>query len=307
MSHEVEALSNIPINAQSITEMREEKVLNPYQPRPTRPLATPPPVGQADMGRGTEEAAKPSEETVKLSPQIAALARKEQKFRQQLAELEKQKAVVAAEKSEIAELRAMRDKLAAKDYSGLEGLVDYNDYSQYQVNKLNGMDPVQEEFKKLNGKISEIEKSAQENVSKQFEAAVNERRTAAAQLIEKTDQFPKLKKAKATEAVVKHILDTWEHDSEELSVEQAAKEVEEGIIERAKQWASLLEEEKEGELLEEGKAKLLPPMKAAVKTLTNQVTAGELKRPQKSYQGMNDQDRWAEARRRAEEKLQTGR
>jgi hypothetical protein len=301
MAYEKEAVaevtSAIPSHGPSI--MREEIVFDPYKNRGGTSRA----IGQPDKDGKTVET-KSTEETVQLSPQVAALARKEQKFRQQQQELEKERTSIAAEKAEIAQLRAMKEKLAAKDYSGLDGLVDYNEYSQYQVNKLNGADPVKDEIKKLSDKIEGLEKSTQDNVSKQFEAAVSERRLATNELVEKNPEFSRIKKAKAQEAVVQHILDTWEHDSKEISVEQAAREVEEVLVEKAKQWAALLEEEKAAPVEEEKKN--LPPLKQGLKTLTNQVTTGDIKRPVKSLQHMNDSERWAEARRRALEKLQRG-
>lgn len=309
MSFEREAISEgggTAIPAQSLPPiMREERVYSPYGqvPKvPTPPTGIPPVVGQTDTSKAPEDAGTPPEDTVRLSPAAAAIARREQQFRLKQQQFDKEKASLAAEKEELAQLRAMKEKLAAKDYSGLEGLVDYNEYSQYQVNKINGSDPVQDEIKKLNGKITEIEKSAKDNVSKQFEAAVNERRLATTELVDKTDQFPRIKKAKAHETVVQHILDTWEHDSKELSVEQAAKEVEEILLEKARQWSALLEEKKE-EPIEPDK-KVLPPLKGSLKTLTNQVTAGDVQRIQRPLHLMSDAERYAEARRRAEEKLQ---
>jgi hypothetical protein len=291
--------------------MREDRVLNPYALRNAQPAQAPlpakQPIGQFDSNKGSEaEEEKPAgEETVRLSPQMAALARREQKFRQQMSQFEKERAALAAERSEIEGLRSMKEKLAAKDYSGLDGLVDYNEYSQYQLNKAQGQDPVQDEIKKLTSKIDELEKSTKDHVEKQFDAAVNERRVAAKQLIDSSPEFKSIKKAgpEATEAVVHHILETWENDNVEITVEQAAKEVEEILREKAKAWAALLEEEKIETPPEEEK-KSLPPLKPALKTLTNQVTTGELKRPTKPLSMMNDSDRWAEARRRAEEKLQ---
>lgn len=306
MSYEREAI-NSPASAipnQGPAIIRDEMVYDPYRGRNGSGKMSSL-VGQGDnTGEKAAVESKPTEETVKLSPQVAALARKEQRFRQQEQELKAQRESLEKEKSEIAELRAMKAKLATKDYSGLDGLVDYNEYSQYQVDKLNGADPVRDEIKKLTSKISEIEKSNQDNVSKQFEAAVSERRIAVTELVDKDPGFPRIKRAKAQEAVVQHILDTWEHDSKELSVDQAAKEVEELLVEKAKQWAALLEEEKAAPV--EGEKKQLPPLKQGLKTLTNQVTAGDLKRPAKSLQHMSDTERWAEARRRAEEKLQKG-
>ena len=296
MSYEIEAVPDTvstPIPSQHSTPvMREERVYDPYLIKGPKPM-----IGQGDKVEGVTQ---PVEESVKLSPQIAAIARREQKFRQQQAQFEKDRAALASEKEEIAQLRAMKEKLAAKDYSGLDGIVDYNDYSQYQVNKLNGSNPVEEEIKKLQGKISDIEKNAETNITRQFEAAVEERRIATKELVDQTAQFPRIKKAQAQEAVVQHILDTWEHDSKELSIEQAAKEVEEILVEKAKQWASLLEEDQD---VGATPKKTLPPLKQGLKTLTNQVTSGDLKRPLRSLHGLSDNERWAEARRRAEEKL----
>jgi hypothetical protein len=308
MSYEREAIpdsSSTPLPAQaSAPVLREERVLDPYHSR----IASA--IGQPDIVSAEKPLEEPkvatTEESVKLSPQLAALARREQKFRAQQQQLEKDRLAISAEKEELAQLRAMKEKLAAKDYSALEGLVDYNEYSQYTVNKLNGANPMEDELKKLNGKINELEKFSKDNVTKQYEAAVAERRNAALALVDKSPDFPRIKKAKAHEAVVQHILDTWEHDNQELSVEQAAKEVEELLVEKAKQWAALLEEEKQSEPAEvDQQKKSLPPLKQGLKTLTNHVTTGgELKRPQKSLHGMSDSERWAEARRRAEEKLQ---
>lgn len=312
MSYERQAIADeSAIPSQPAPQMREERVFNPYRANSSPalgvdPPTSPEPIGQSDTQRVSpaEDTAK-TEETVKLSPQVAAIARREQRFRQQQQELEKEKAELAAQKAEIEQLRAMKQKLAAKDYSGLEGLVDYNDYSQYQLNKINGSDPVKEELTKLQTKVTEIEKKAQDNLEKQYQAAVEERRIAAKTLVDSSDQFPRIKKAQATEAVVQHILDTWEHDSKELSIDQAAKEVEEILIERAKAWAALLEDEKEVDPppVSETQKKPLPSLKSGL-TLTNDMTSLETKRPVKPYQQMSDHERWAEARRRALAKLQ---
>jgi hypothetical protein len=294
MSYEVEAIPDSmssPVVPQSSPTLREERVVDPYAVIPTR-LS-----GQPDTIKGTEDK---TVDTVRLSPQVALLARREQKFRQQQQALERDRATLAAEKQEIAQFRAMKEKLDAKDYSGLDGLVDYNDYSQFQVNRLNGANPVDDEIKRLNGKISDIEKNTQLNIERQFEAAVQERRIATSELVDKTDNFPRIKRAKAQEAVVQHILQTWEHDSKELTIEQAAKEVEDILLEKATQWASLLQNEEQ-----EPPKKQLPPLKQGLRTLTNQVTAGDVsKRPRISLQHLSESDRWNEARRRAEEKLQ---
>lgn len=311
MSYEREAIapspSSNPLAVSAPEVFREERVMDPYlvrAPRLNLKATEAPPqrsIGQSDTRESLPVETRLTEETVKLSPQVAALARREQKFRSQQHQLEKDRAALTAEKLELAQIRTMKDKLQAKDYSAIDELVDYNEWSQYKVNKLNGADPVRDEIKRLNDKFNDLEKNTQDNVTKQFDAAVNERRIATKQLIEQ-GSFPKIQKAKAQEHVVQHILDTWEHDSEELTIEQAAKEVEEILIEKANQWRKLLEDEKEAE----ADKRPLPPLKPGLRTLTNQVTSGDLKRPNKPLHLLNDADRYAEARRRAEERLRNG-
>jgi hypothetical protein len=300
MGYEVQAI-DVPAGAPSAPSqpiMREERVVSPY--KVSDPNVS---IGQYDkVERSAPVDSRPTEETVKLSPGAAALARRELKFRQQQQALEKEKASVAAERAELAQLRAMKEKLAAKDYSVVDGLVDYNDYSQYQINKMQGADPRAEELSQLKGKIDSLEQMTQKNIETQFEAAVSERRTATAELIEKSDQFPKIRKAKANEAVVQHILDTWEYDSKELTIEQAAKEVESILAEKANQWAALLQDE---QAVAEDPRKSLPPLRQqGLRTLTNQVTARDLNPPRKSLSSLNESERYAEARRRALERLQ---
>src|SRR5271170_756724 len=137
MSYEVESISTgspgNPVVQSSSPVMREERTVSPYEMRGPKTL-----IGQQDINKTPVETKGAPEGTVKLSPQLAALARREQKFRSQQQEYAKKEAALTAEREELTQLRAMKQKLAVKDYSGLDDLVDYNEYSQYQVNKLNG-------------------------------------------------------------------------------------------------------------------------------------------------------------------------
>ena len=272
-------------------------------------------IGQQTINGTTGSAeTAPAAETVTLSPQVAALARKEQKFRQREQAAKAKEDALAAQEAELADLRAMKTKLAAKDYSALEGTVDYNEYSQYQINKLSGTDPNQEAIKALEAKITGLEKAQEESTSKLFDAAVAERKNAAIKLLATDPALSQFKakveksmpSVKLEDAVTQHILDTWENDSEELSVEQATKEVQSVLISKAKTWASLLEETPQAVESPAGTKKPLPALKTGIKTITNNVTTGDPSTaPRKSLQNMSDAERWAEARRRAEAKLQT--
>lgn len=303
------SFEKIPIESSSINPglppIREERVIQSFYKRPDMTqLATPKPEsGQLDIHDKNTSSRQVMSDEVRLTPQAAALAKKEMKFRQQQQQLEQEKKSIAAERAEIAQLKAMKDKLAAKDYSGVDDLIDYNEYSQYKVNKMNGADPVQDEIKKLNQKISELEKNGDENLNRQFEAAVQERKIAAKQLLDSSEQFPITKFFKAHDHVAQHIVDTFEHDQVELSVEEATKEVETILLEQAKQWEQVQAVLQDKPTSPEAK-KSLPPMKPkGLQTLTNQVIASSAQRPLRPYDQMNDSERWQEARRRAEERL----
>lgn len=334
MSYEKVAMADSAVAnpAQPMAEMREERVVDPYRsrtsslpapantssnqttPRVSAPLTTETgqPAINSEPGVSTEESSgAPQEETLTLSPQVAALARKEQKFRQREIDLKKQTQSLETERAEIAELRALKAKLQQKDYSGIEDLVSYDDYTKYLIEKDSNLTPEQLALKKLSTEIESVKARQQEDVSKRFEAAVRERREAVNSLIQSNPEFSSIKELKQEEAVVQHILDSWEFDNIELKPEEAAKEVEQELIERAKKWNQLSKLKSQLDpststpgLGAEGEKKLLPPLKPAVKTLTNNMAAmGETKRPLKSFHHMSDQERYSEARRRAEEKL----
>lgn len=281
--------------------MREPLVIDPYAYKNR--------VVSSKVSSGAHAPAPVTEETVTLSPQMAALARKEQKIRSQEQDLKKKVAELQASTQEIAELKALKEKLKNKDYSGVEDLVKYDEYTQYLIEKEGNLTPEQQQLKDLQEEVKSVKSAHEEDISKRFEAAVNDRRKAVTQLVASSPNFSSIKELKAEEAVVQHILDTWEHDSIDLSPEEAAKEVEAELFERAKRWSSLakLKDQLDPAVASAPKEKELPPLKPAVKTLTNNMqSSGDRARPLKPLSQMSDSERWAEARRRAEEKLSKG-
>ena len=306
MAYEVEAIaeSNVAIPNQSTIQFREERVVTPYQPRGrSKPVVaeTTPAVGQQNIDSGSKETKTPTAESVTLSPAAAALARKEQKFRRQEQELKAKDAALEVERKEVADLKSLKQKLASRDYSGIENLIKYDEYTNYLIDKAAGSDPQVEELKNLKTEIEDLKKNQKADTDKRFEAAVDQRRKAVVELVAKDPAYSAIRKAKAEEHVVQHILDTWEHDNVDLPPEQAAKEVEEILRERAEKWAGILKNDEPEPVVD---PKKLPPLKPGAKTLTNNLTVtGDIKTPAKSLQGMSDSERWAEARRRAMEKL----
>jgi hypothetical protein len=293
MSYEKEAVAPATTPTQSNAIMREDRLVDPHRlvPKTTVPQTT---SGQSTISETKE---------VTLSPKVSELARKEQKYRQQEQDLKTREAALTEKAAKIARFEAMETQLKAKDYSGLEGVVDYNEYTNYLIEKQRGLDPNQEAVKKLTQEVEDVKKAQIADIEKRYEAAVSERRKAVVALVSTDTNYASIKELKAEEAVVQHILDTWEHDNIDLSPEQAAKEVEEVLIEKAKKWSSLSKLAAVAATEEPAGKKPLP----AAKTITNNMTvSGEVTRPNKSFAGMSDGERYAEARRRAEAKLKQG-
>lgn len=286
-------------------KMREERVFEPYKV-PARPKPSPQTVqSNINVAPASEKAAEPAApaESVALSPAMAALARKEQAFLRQQAELKTQQKALEAERAEIAELKAMKAKLAAKDFSGIEEQVPYDDYVNYLISKKAAADPNSQELQSIKKELAEIKDGQKKSLEERMSDAIETTRGAVKSVVESNADFSSIKELKLEEAVVQHILDSWDEDEVELSPEQAAKEVEALLVEQAAKYAGLpkLKTASQPAPVEEKK---LPPLKPGITTLTNNMAAtGDAKRPPRSYQGMSDQERWTEARRRAEEKL----
>lgn len=310
MAYERTPIIESPVNTPLPTAplpMREDRVVDPYKPSPRG--AIPPQNGQVvtNSAPRVEETKPLTEDTVTLSPQVAALARKEQKFRQSMDEFKAKEKALEAERSEIAELKAIKAKLANKDYSGIENLVKYDEYTNYLIEKSGTTTPEQEAIRNLKADLDGLKNSQKENLEKAFNAAVSERRDAVKKLVDGSPEYPITKLRNMQEAVVQHILKSWEEDEVNLSPEQAAKEVETQLRSIADEWAGVLKTSApEPVEIEEPavKPKELPPLKPQIKTLTNNMAAtGEVKRPLKPLYMLSDSERYAEARRRAEEKL----
>ena len=267
--------------------------------------------------RVTSKGAAPSAETkeappvetgsgTSLSAGAVALARKEQAFRrEQLALKQKLEASEAALK-ELEELRAFKKKLEAKDFSELEKLAPYDEYTDYHINKLNGTSPEQEAIKEVKSQIDALQKERAVESEKAKQQAIEVRKKAVSDIVEKSPDFSSIRELKMQDAVVQHMVESWEKDGVELSAEDACKEVETELIEQGKIWTGL-SKLKAAPVIEESKNKPLPPLKQSVSTLTNSMAAtGEISRPKKSYANMSETERYKAALQRVQEMREAG-
>jgi hypothetical protein len=250
------------------------------------------------------ESATPAE-SVRLSPQLSALARKEQALRQERAAFLEEKKSLEARLAEAEKYSQLKTKLQSKDFSEMEELgLTYEEYTKYLLDKQNGEDPQAQKFKTLEDELQALKKAQEDNAALEYEETVAAYQKEIAKHVESSSDLPLTKKAKKEDAVLRLILDSWEKDGEELTVEQASKDVEEFLKQEAKNWASLIEEPKVSGAHGPGP---LPPPRTGSRTLTQnmQPPSGQAA-PAKSLQHLSESERYAEARRRVEARRQQG-
>jgi hypothetical protein len=247
------------------------------------------------------EAATPTAESVKLSPQLSAIARKEQAFRQREQALKAREAEVEAKLADATKFAELKAKLSAKDYSEIEALgLNYEGYTQYLLAKQNGEPaPETQALKKLEEEVTGLKKAQEESANQQYEETVAEYRKEIKAAVEANPEFASIKELGHEDAVLQLILDSWEEDETELTVEQAAKDVEAYLVEEATKMAGLTKVKSKLQPAVEEKRPLPRP---GLKTITNDMTVGSEKRPAKPLHTLSDSERYAEARRRVLER-----
>lgn len=256
------------------------------------------PVKEAENGQpAIKEETTPQAATVTLSPQLTALARKEQKLRQELQAFKAEKTAFEATQAKYAKYETLEGKLASKDFSALEELgISYDEYTNYLLNKGEAEKPEVQAIKKLEDEVKSLRTQQEETVSKQYEATINKYRKDIKEMVEKDPAYESVKELKAEEHVMQLIIDTFKEENELLSIEEAAKEVEEYLLEEALQMAKL---KKVQEKLAPPK-QTLPPPKQGSKTLTNQTVATGPTKSYQQFQHLSPKERLAQALAKAQ-------
>lgn len=280
-----------------------------------KPIPVPPPGAQPeplplaaerqDQGNTREGSGgvsdSPVADSMKLAPQIAAMARKEQAFRQREQLLKQEKKALEEKLAEAQQFSELKTKFGSKDFSEAEKLgLTYEDYTQYLLGK--GQEDTEQSraFKALEAEVQALKKGKEESAAREFDDTVAEYKNEISRLVLKSEDFPRIKKAGKEDAVLQTILDSWEIDNEELGVEESARLVEEYLKGVALSLA-----------LDEAKApdapRKLPPPRPGTHTLNQTMAAvGTSPQLQKSLSQLSESERYAEARRRVLERQLKG-
>lgn len=258
-------------------------------------------VQQVNNSQSAESAT--TEESVRLSPQLSALARKEQAYRQKEQALKAREKEIESKLADAERFSSLKNKFGEKDFSEAESMgLNYEEYTKYLLDKQNGEDPVQSEIKRLNAEIESLKKGNEDSAVQQFDQTIAEYKNEIARLVSEDENFSTIKGFNKQDAVLKLIVDTFEEDGEELTINEAAKLVEEELSNIGNSFLDLPKFKRE-EILEQPRT-LPRPMVG--KTLTNDMTVSSEKRPYKSLQHLSEAERYAEARRRVLERREKG-
>ncbi len=243
---------------------------------------------------GTTEEGKTGEVT--LSPQLTALARKQQKLQAEIQAQRDREAAWTAKEADYVPKSSLQAKAKQNVNEALQEALgmDYEAITQLVLSQGQDADPLGE----LRSEVQQMKKSQEENVNKQYEATLKQYRAEAESLISSDPKaFHFINKGKHQDVVVQHIVETWEENPDKiLTVEQAAKEVEEFLRADAKEKADALREldPPQEEETKPAQKTLPPPRPQAPRTLTNQVESSPT-RTYNQFQHMSMKERIAQS------------
>jgi hypothetical protein len=229
---------------------------------------------QSDNGEANSEA-KP------LSPQYAALARKEQALRTKEKEIQAKEAAIEDRiKSAVDEaLNGYKSRLKEKTFEELNEIgLTYDSLVEMQLNGPAQIDP---ELKALKDEINALKasqtKQVEENTTRaqqQREAAIQQLTDDVQSLVSEGEEYSTVKEAEATKEVVDLIVKTFDETGKILKVEDAAKQIEDKLVKEAEKYLGFSKIKNKipqltPEAVSEAKA---TPTQQPIKTLTNSMT-----------------------------------
>lgn len=187
-----------------------------------------------------------------LSRQFAQLARQERALRAKVqqqqqaikakeAELAAKEAAIATKEQQYSQGYISKDQLKADTLRILaDNGVSYDELTQQILNQAPSNPRMDSHIARLEAKIAELEKANEqskqsytEQQQQQYQAAVKQIKMDAASLVKNDPNFETIKATGSVDDVVELITATYEKDGVLLSVEEAAKEVEDYLVDEA--------------------------------------------------------------------------
>lgn len=234
-----------------------------------------------------QSAAKVTEQTevVKTPEQtesdkrFSEMAKKEKFLRFQQKKLVDEKAQIAAEKAALEALRrpqvdmSWKDKLKADPIAFLQAEgVGYDQITERLLNQDPNSQVIQSlkaEIEALKASQNETKESLKQGANQQIEQALKQLKSEAKMLVQGNEEFALIQEYNAQDQVVKLIKQTFDEEGYVMDVEEAAKEVETYLSEKALRIAQL---KKVQEKLTPKETSQSPVVQPKPTTLTHSVT-----------------------------------
>lgn len=214
-----------------------------------------------------------------LSPKFAALARKEKALRAQAQQLKAQADALRAKESEYQTSYISKADLQKKLAEDPISFMNEHNLSWDQLTSaVLNQSPQDTQIKALKAEIealkaeqNTVKSTMNEQQTKAYEQAVNQIRNDAKILVSSDPNFETIRETGSEEAIVALIEETFKQDGTLLSVDEAAQQVENYLIEEGLKMARL--NKVKAKLTPQQAEKLLNTEKPQIKTLTNATTA----------------------------------
>lgn len=183
-------------------------------------------------------------EDERLSPRLAAMARREKEIRRMQQQLQSEKDAMKAKEEEYKTSYIPRDRIQKETLAVLlENGLTQDQIMNMVLNGPQQMDPALAEIQKQVKAIQEAqlntEKMVKEKHDKDYENAVNQIRKEATDLVASNPDYETIKETGSAEAIVELIKETFKEDNVLLSVHEAAKMVEDHLLEDGLKMAAL--------------------------------------------------------------------
>lgn len=213
----------------------------------------------AEAAEEPKEATQPETQEEPLSQQYAVLARKEKALRAKEASFKAREAALAAKEAELTSSQPTQTPLDTTKYVSIEELkrnalgilqkhgVSYDDVFQQalqaQSPEFQAMRQMREEIDaklaELEDKQAKVSKTFEESQTAAYQSALKQIKTDATALVTNDAAYETVKEMGAVQDVVDLIEKTFQEDGVLLTVEEAAAQVEEHLVEEALKLAKL--------------------------------------------------------------------
>lgn len=237
-------------------------------------------IEQEPISEAPQPEAKPKEDL--LSPKFADLARKEKALRERFkardADLKAKEEAIKARESEFQKMESWKSRLSQDPISVLNELgISYDQIVNSQLNQPSPQEleikALKEEIQALKDGTEQTRKYFEEQQTNQYQQAVNQIKNDVKMLVDGNDEFSTIADTNSHDAVVALIEETFQKEGRLMSNEEAAREVENYLVEEAYKMSQLkkVQNRLAQKLAQKEPTKQKQPEQQSLKTLTNAV------------------------------------